>query len=76
MNRKQAEHILDAYVHMHDSYETGKRQAPDVDKALSSLREVILDAMTSIHYYPITMPQPKVDPYKPIVTWTEKSNAD
>ena len=43
MNRKQAEHLLDAYVNL----ENGGGD----NKARQSLREVILDAMTSYSAY-------------------------
>ena len=60
MNRTQAENILDAYVLLHT---TGARAASD------SLKEVILDAMTSTTYYPITVGNPT--PSKPAtVPWT------
>ena len=43
MNRKQAEHLLDAYVNL----ENGGGD----NKARQSLREVILDAMEGYHLY-------------------------
>lgn len=43
MNRKQAEHLLDAYVNL----ENGGGD----NKARQSLREVILDAMEGYHSY-------------------------
>ncbi len=43
MNRKQAEHLLDAYVNL----ENGGGD----NKARQSLREVILDAMEGYHQY-------------------------
>ena len=67
MNRKQAENILDAYVLLSTS---------DMEAASSSLREVIVDAMTIASYYPLTISSPKVtptmptvEPYKPTITW-------
>jgi len=69
MNRNQAENILDAYVLL---YETNAVKATD------ALREVILDAMTSVRYYPITYPNittsPSTVPYKPNVTWRADTN--
>ena len=47
MNRKQAEHILDAYVHI--------TVFEGVDEASKALREVIIDAMTT-SYPTITLP--------------------
>ena len=59
MNRQQAEHILDAYTDMH-------RECGSEDACVESLREVILDAMTSYRVttpnitwpntYPLTVP--------------------
>lgn len=61
MNRKQAENILDAYVLLST---TNAKAASD------SLREVILDAMTSYQSFPITISNPvRTDPYTPLVTW-------
>lgn len=54
MNRKQAENILDAFVLLST---TNAKAASD------SLREVILDAMTNVTYYPLTISSPKVTPY-------------
>lgn len=65
MNRKQAEHILDAYV------ET--ERAGGNDKACQSLREVILDAMTGYRSSTITVPNityPSTTYPKPLVTYT------
>ena len=60
MNREQAEHLLDANVLM------GVQGTP---KAKNALKEVILDAMTSTTYYPITIGCPT--PSKPVTTpWT------
>lgn len=70
MNRQQAEHILDAYTDMH-------RECGSEDACVESLREVILDAMTSYRVtttpsitwpntYPLTVPN--VIHNKPIVT--------
>lgn len=69
MNREQAKHILDAYTDM-------QRECGDEDACVGSLREVILDAMTSYRVttpnitwpstYPLTVPN--VTPNKPIVT--------
>ena len=50
MNRTQAEHILDAYVDM--------KCCGGDNKALSALREVILDAMTDCKPSGITMSSP------------------
>ena len=67
MNRQQAEHILDAYTDMH-------RECGDEDACVKSLREVILDAMTTykaVPYPTITVPnvtQPTPNYIKPIVT--------
>lgn len=63
MNRVQAENILDAYVSM-------KKKHNSETEAIGSLREVIIDAMTTTTYYPIyTQPRmPTIEPYKPIVT--------
>ena len=55
MNRKQAQHILDAYVEM--------ECAGGDNKARQSLREVILDAMTGYRSSTITV-------LKPLVTYT------
>lgn len=60
MTRTEAEHLLDAYVLM------GVQSMP---KAKEALRAVILDAMTSTTYYPITVENPKPWPY-PQVTYT------
>lgn len=60
MTRTEAEHLLDAYVLM------GVQSMP---KAKEALRAVILDAMTSTTYYPITIGNPKPWPY-PQVTYT------
>ena len=73
MNRQQAEHILDAFIEMHSAYKTGNRQSVSVDEAYESLREVILDAMTSYKLSTITAPnviysQPTPNYIKPIVT--------
>ena len=63
MNRTQAENILDAYVSL-------KKKHNSETEAIGSLREVILDAMTTTQYYTIARPtMPTVEPYKPIVTW-------
>ena len=61
MNRKQAENILSAYVLLST---TNEKEVSD------SLREVILDAMTSYQNYPITIsnPVPRIDPCKHLVT--------
>ena len=67
MNREQAEHILDAYSDMYKEW--GKEL-----ECTKSLREVILDAMTTykaVPYPTITMPnvtQPTPNYIKPIVT--------
>ncbi len=68
MNRKQAENILDTYVLL---------STTDMEAASSSLREVIIDAMITASYYPLTISSPKVtptmptvEPHKPYVTWT------
>ena len=64
MNRKQAEHLLDAYVNL----ENGGGD----NKARQSLREVILDAMESYqsYSYPIitTTNHPSITWGKPVVT--------
>lgn len=60
MNRQQAENMLDAYIEIHNTYKRGTRQSASVDKTLESMREVILDAMTTTVYSPIT-----VQPEKP-----------
>lgn len=63
MNRKQAEHLLDAYVNL----ENGGGD----NKARQSLREVILDAMTeyrSYSYPVITTNYPYTTTSKPIIT--------
>ena len=68
MNRKQAEHLLDAYVDLEN--------CGGDNKARQALREVILDAMTeyrtsTVSTYPnITLPYTHVTnpTYKPIVT--------
>ena len=66
MNRKQAEHLLDAYVNL----ENGGGD----NKARQSLREVILDAMTSYsaYSYPIitttNYPNTTYPNYKPVIT--------
>lgn len=56
MNSEQASNVLDAYVLLST---TNAKAASD------SLREVILDAMTTT-YYPISISQ---EPYKPTITW-------
>lgn len=56
MTRTEAEHLLDAYVLM------GVQSMP---KAKEALKEVILDAMTSTTYYPITISNPKPWPSWP-----------
>ena len=65
MNKEQAENILDAYVLLST---TNEKAASD------SLREVILDVMTTTYYPPMTLPirptMPTVEPYKPLITWT------
>jgi len=64
MNRKQAEHLLDAYVNL----ENGGGD----NKARQSLREVILDAMEGYqsYSYPIitTTNHPSITWDKPVVT--------
>lgn len=64
MNRKQAEHLLDAYVNL----ENGGGD----NKARQSLREVILDAMEGYHSYsyPVitTTNLPYTTTSKPIIT--------
>lgn len=64
MNRKQAEHLLDAYVNL----ENGGGD----NKARQSLREVILDAMEGYqsYSYPIitTTNYPSIAGDKPVVT--------
>ncbi len=50
MNRQQAENILDAYIAM--SYAT---DGVKTKRAMESMREVILDAMTTTVYTPITV---------------------
>ena len=48
MNRAEAEHILDAYVLL---------STTNMEAASDSLRNVILDAMTTVRYWPyITTP--------------------
>ena len=59
MNRKQAENVLDAYVRM--------RMRESDKEASDSLRDVILDAMTDIRVYPITVPQTQQRWDNPIV---------
>lgn len=74
MNRKQAEHLLEAYVQM--TYIADARGMEYTTKAADDLREVILDAMTeyrvsTVPIYPnITLPYRHfTNPtYKPIVT--------
>lgn len=56
MNRQQAENMLDAYVEIHNTYKRGTMSSVSVDKALESMREVILDAMTATSHSP--MPNP------------------
>lgn len=65
MNREQAEHILDAYLSMYCVVKAdGMHPDRDVAEASTSLREVILDAMTqykastsaSFNGYGITIP--------------------
>ena len=69
MNREQAENILAAYV--------VAVQDGIGDEARDALHDVILDAMTSVRYYPYinypTVNAPTVDPYKPTVTCTTES---
>ena len=61
MNRKQAEHLLDAYVNL----ENGGGD----NKARQSLREVILDAMEDYHsYYFTTTNCPSTEWGKHVVT--------
>jgi hypothetical protein len=64
INRKQAEHLLDAYVNL----ENGGGD----NKARQSLREVILDAMEGYqsYSYPIitTTNHPNITWGKPVVT--------
>lgn len=64
MNRKQAEHLLDAYVNL----ENGGGD----NKARQSLREVILDAMVGYHSYSYpfitTTNYPNTAWDKPVVT--------
>ena len=71
MNRKQAEHLLDAYVNM----ENGGGD----NMARQSLREVILDAMTtySAYSYPIvtTTNYPSTTWGKHVVTCNASSDA-
>lgn len=51
MNREQAEHILDAYLSMYCAVKAdGMHPDRDVAEASTSLREVILDAMTEYRY--------------------------
>ena len=74
MNREQASNILDAYVSVCYALDADGNTDSDAKKARKSLREVILDAMTGVRYYPITYPNittsPSTMPYKPNVTWT------
>lgn len=63
MNRKQAEDILDAYIEIYNTYKRGTRTSASVDKALESMREVILDAMTTTYYSPITVRPETVKPW-------------
>lgn len=65
MNRKQAEHLLDAYINL----ENGGGD----NMARQSLREVILDAMTTYYSgysYPVitTTNHPNITWEKPVVT--------
>lgn len=64
MNRTQAEHLLDAYINLENGGGDGK--------ARQSLREVILDAMTSYfsYSYPIitTTNHPNITYDKHVVT--------
>ena len=65
MNRKQSEHILDAYIEM--------ERVEGNEKARQSLREVILDAMSEYRYTTLTSPNIISSPSipttsKPIVT--------
>lgn len=68
MNRQQAENILDAYIEIHNTYKRGTRASASVDKALESMREVILDAMTTTYYSPITVQPETIKPW-----WTSTS---
>ena len=74
MNREQAEHILDAYVHI-KICEFDKIYKPDwlPSDASAALREVILDAMTEYkvkpNYPSITYPYTYVNG-TPKVTYT------
>lgn len=71
LNRKQAEHLLDAYVNM----ENGGGD----NMARQSLREVILDAMTAYYSYsyPIitTTNYPSITYDKHVVTCNASSDA-
>ena len=67
MNRQQAEHILDAYATMIEAALDGEVR--------STLREVILDAMTITDYMPITLPITQPWTGKPIVTYTQNTGA-
>lgn len=56
MNRQQAEHILDAYVHLRmRGYLQNDVVSPESDAA-DALHGVILDAMTDYRAVPITVP--------------------
>lgn len=62
MNRKQAEHILDAYLSTYCAVkDDGIHPDMDAEKARDSLREVILDAMTEYRSSGITV--------SPGITW-------
>ena len=71
MNRKQAEHLLDAYVNL----ENGGGD----NMARQSLREVILDAMTSfsVYSYPTitTTNYPNITYDKHVVTCNTSNDA-
>ena len=75
MNREQAANILDAYVSVCYALDADGNVDSDSKKAKKSLREVILDAMTNTTYYPITITQPKTEPYKLPYTWTSTSGS-
>lgn len=67
MNREQAGNILDAYALL----VTSKAKA-----ASDALREVILDAMTEVRYYPINLTpmEPRIN--KPYISWTCDTNSN
>lgn len=72
MNRQQAENLLNAYVNV--SKECSSIGNTSFDDVISSLHEVIIDAMTTVRYYPQTITVPYKDWAKPIVTYDGTSH--